>query len=69
LLWGAGALVATFEGARALFNAAMPRFAAALAHYQLDGWVTEHVQILFDMSNLYRWGGPCLPLGVMRGDN
>ncbi len=54
LPWGPAALAPTFEAARELFNAAMPRFKAALSYYLLDGWVTEHVNILMDMSNMYR---------------
>ncbi len=56
LPWGDAALAQSFEAARELFNAAMPRFNKALQHYQLDGWVTEHVNIQFEVSNLYRWG-------------
>ncbi len=37
-----------------LYQLAMPHFNRALATYVLDGWVTEHVHILFDMSNLLR---------------
>lgn len=55
LPWGEAALVADFGGARALFNGAMPRFNRALKHYCLEGYVTEHVAILFEASNLYRW--------------
>lgn len=54
LPWGDAALAASFEGARELFNAAMPRFKTALEYYKLDGWVTEHVRIVMEMSNLYR---------------
>eukprot|EP00198_Chlamydomonas_reinhardtii_P008976 XP_001698313.1 predicted protein [Chlamydomonas reinhardtii] len=50
--WGASALVTTFEAARELLNTGMPFFKAALAYYQLDGWVTDHVGILMDMSNM-----------------
>eukprot|EP00201_Polytomella_parva_P023168 CAMPEP_0175042616 /NCGR_PEP_ID=MMETSP0052_2-20121109/2680_1 /TAXON_ID=51329 ORGANISM="Polytomella parva, Strain SAG 63-3" /NCGR_SAMPLE_ID=MMETSP0052_2 /ASSEMBLY_ACC=CAM_ASM_000194 /LENGTH=312 /DNA_ID=CAMNT_0016305483 /DNA_START=219 /DNA_END=1157 /DNA_ORIENTATION=+ len=32
----------------------MPLYRQALEYYCLDGWVTEHVNILMEMSNLYR---------------
>jgi hypothetical protein len=32
----------------------MTHFKAALEYYQLDGWVTEHVNILMEMSNMFR---------------
>jgi hypothetical protein len=28
-----------------------------LAHYRLDGWVTEHVATQLEISNVYRWVG------------
>lgn len=40
---------------RDLFNAAMPRFNSAVEYYKLDGWVTEHVSIQLEVSNMYRW--------------
>jgi hypothetical protein len=52
--WGRDALVGRYEGALQLYKAALPWFKRALEHYQLDGWVTEHCNILFEMSNLYR---------------
>ncbi|GFR52201.1 hypothetical protein Agub_g14740, partial [Astrephomene gubernaculifera] len=52
--WGPAALASNFEAARELFNTGMPYFKSALSYYQLDGWVTEHVNILMDMSNMYR---------------
>ncbi|PNH02188.1 KIF1-binding [Tetrabaena socialis] len=52
--WGAAALAHDFASARELFNAALPYFKAAMSYYQLDGWVTDHMGILMDMSNLYR---------------
>jgi hypothetical protein len=52
---GEGALARDFASARELFNAALCRLKAALGHYLLDGWVSEHVAVLMDMSNLYRW--------------
>lgn len=54
LPWGAAALAKDFPTARDIFNAAMPGFKFALEYYQLEGWVTEHVNILMEMSNLYR---------------
>lgn len=47
----------TTRQALLLFKAALPWFRRALSHYQLDGWVTEHVNTLFEMSNLYRCDG------------
>ncbi|KAG2493223.1 hypothetical protein HYH03_008639 [Edaphochlamys debaryana] len=52
--WGEAALAKDFEGARELFNAGMPLFKEATAYYALDGWVTDHVGILMDLSNMYR---------------
>ena len=52
--WGNGALVSSYASALPLAQAALPDMRAALEYYQLDGWVTEHVNILFEMSNLYR---------------
>lgn len=54
LAWGRDALVCSYDGALQLYKAALPWFKRALQHYQLDGWVTEHCNILFEMSNLYR---------------
>lgn len=54
LAWGPDALARTYDQALQLFKAALPWFKRALEHYQLDGWVTEHCNILFEMSNLYR---------------
>jgi hypothetical protein len=54
LAWGDAALAASPEAALALFKAALPWFKEALQYYQLEGWVTEHCNILFEMSNLYR---------------
>lgn len=54
LAWGRDALVGGYEGALQHYKAALPWFKRALEHYQLDGWVTEHCNILFEMSNLYR---------------
>ncbi|GIM16325.1 hypothetical protein Vretimale_18959, partial [Volvox reticuliferus] len=52
--WGQEALAANFEAARELLNTGMPYFKEALSYYQLDGWVTDHVGIIMDMSNMYR---------------
>jgi hypothetical protein len=62
LPWGPAALARTYDQALLLFKAALPWFKRALEHYQLDGWVTEHCNILFEMSNLYRWA----PDGVLQ---
>jgi hypothetical protein len=55
LLWGRSALVTTFEEARSLFNEGMTAFNSALSFYTLDGWVTEHVHTLLDISTMYRY--------------
>jgi hypothetical protein len=57
LPWGRAALVSSYDQALPLFKAGLQWFKAALEHYQLDGWVTEHCNILFEMSNLYRCAG------------
>jgi hypothetical protein len=54
--WGLTALANNFEAARELLNTGMPCFKESLSYYQLDGWVTDHVGIVMDMSNMYRWG-------------
>lgn len=54
LRWGDAALVADATSALALFKSSLPCFREALQYYKLDGWVTEHCNILFEMSNLYR---------------
>jgi len=58
---------------RELFNAAIPRFNAALEYYKLDGWVTEHVTAQLEVSNAYRCvcvcvssGGVCVSPGIKR---
>jgi len=56
LPWGPAAVARDAEGALQLFKAALPWFKRALQYYQLDGWVTEHCNIVFEMSNLYRCG-------------
>lgn len=40
--------------ARNVFNAAAPRYRAALSHYRLDGFVTEHCDALLDVSSLHK---------------
>lgn len=40
--------------ARVVFNAAAPRYRAALSHYLLDGFVTEHCDALLDVSSLHK---------------
>eukprot|EP00775_Hariotina_reticulata_P006308 gene6308-6543_t len=54
LRWGDAALAADAISALALFKSSLPCFREALQYYKLDGWVTEHCNILFEMSNLYR---------------
>ena len=55
LPFGAAALAKSFEQARKLFNACAPQLRRALEYYQLDGWVTDHIQILFNLSKAYRY--------------
>ena len=50
---GADTYATTFEQARDLFNAGVPRARKALDFYKLDGWVTAHIEILFDISKAY----------------
>ena len=40
--------------ARAVFNQAAPRYRAALARYKLDGFVTEHCDVVLDVSRLHK---------------
>jgi hypothetical protein len=40
--------------ARNVFNAAAPRYRAALSHYRLEGFVTEHCDALLDVSSLHK---------------
>ena len=40
--------------ARAVFNQAARRFRAALARYKLDGFVTEHCDVVLDVSRLHK---------------
>ena len=40
--------------ARIVFNAAAPHYRAALSHYRLDGFVTEHCGVLLDVSSLHK---------------
>lgn len=40
------------RGYQGSFSLPTPR--RALSHYQLDGWVTEHVQTQLEISNVYR---------------
>ncbi|KAK3233968.1 hypothetical protein CYMTET_55763 [Cymbomonas tetramitiformis] len=49
-----GLLVDTFADALKLFNLAMPHFREAAKYYILDGFVTEHINILMDVSGLYK---------------
>ena len=50
-----GALMAhNAQEAAAIFRRALARFQRALEYYVLDGFVTEHVSILNDISNCYR---------------
>lgn len=51
---GRSALFLGFDRAREAFNEGMEHFKRALDHYKLDGWVTEHFQIIMDISALYK---------------
>lgn len=42
------------EAARSVFNSAVPRYRAALRHYILNGFVTEHCTALMDLSELHK---------------
>ncbi len=53
-------LAGSFEAARELFNRGMTEYNAALGFYQLDGWVTEHVNILLETSGLLRCAACCV---------
>eukprot|EP00983_Pelagomonas_calceolata_P036136 1130654-Pelagomonas_calceolata.AAC.2 len=53
LPWGVSALATSFETARDLFNAAIPRFNASLEYYKLDGWVTEHVTTQLESNPIH----------------
>jgi hypothetical protein len=66
LAWGDAALAASPDAALALFRAALPWFKEALQYYKLEGWVTEHCNILFEMSNVYRCVGRAVVSAVWR---
>jgi hypothetical protein len=53
LPWGRQGFATSFEQARSLFNASLPKLREALEFYKLDGWVTDHVEVLFDVSKAY----------------
>jgi len=44
----------SFEAARHIFKLANHYFGKSLSHFLLDGWVTEHVRILQEISQMYR---------------
>eukprot|EP00164_Ancoracysta_twista_P002706 GFYU01003601.1.p1 GENE.GFYU01003601.1~~GFYU01003601.1.p1 ORF type:complete len:578 (+),score=198.08 GFYU01003601.1:127-1860(+) len=46
--------IETFDGARSLFKKANSEFDKALKYYVLDGFVSAHIAILQDVSNLYK---------------
>eukprot|EP00878_Enallax_costatus_P016466 GHUV01017272.1.p1 GENE.GHUV01017272.1~~GHUV01017272.1.p1 ORF type:complete len:553 (+),score=189.00 GHUV01017272.1:136-1794(+) len=54
LPWGDDALAKAHPDALQLYQQALPWFKEALQYYKLEGWVTEHCHILFEMSNSYR---------------
>ena len=47
--------IVTFDQARELFLAAMEYIRKAKEYFVLDGFVTEHLDLLSDESNLYRY--------------
>ena len=51
---GTTALVANFEAARTVHNQGMTSLNAAMGHYRLEGWVTEHFHIAMDASALLK---------------
>ncbi|KAK9829260.1 hypothetical protein WJX72_004839 [[Myrmecia] bisecta] len=53
LPWGTAALARDLEAAKGLFNASMRHFKIALEYFLLDGYVTEHCNILMHISSLY----------------
>jgi KIF-1 binding protein C terminal len=53
LPWGAKAYARSFEQARDLFNNALPKLKEALKYHKLDGFVTDHIELLFDVSKAY----------------
>jgi len=44
----------TFEAVREIFKLGTRYFMRSLSHFVLDGWVTEHVRILQELSQMYR---------------
>lgn len=44
----------TFEAIREIFKLGHQHMAQSLSHFVLDGWVTEHVRVLQELSTLYR---------------
>ena len=54
---GAAAYATNFEQARDLFNAGVKRSRNALSYFTLDGWVTVHIELLFDISKAYGCAG------------
>lgn len=44
----------TFETSRHIFRLGNHYFAKALQYFQMDGWVTEHVRILQEISQMYK---------------
>lgn len=48
------ALADTFEEARELFKKCLKAYNEALSFYVLDGFVTEHITVLQEISLLYR---------------
>ena len=51
---GEGWVPRDVAGVRIVFNHAAPRYRAALSRYVLDGFVTEHCDVVLDVSSLHK---------------
>ena len=51
---GEGWVPRDVAGVRIVFNQAAPRYRAALSRYVLDGFVTEHCDVVLDVSSLHK---------------
>ena len=49
----ANEVIRTYEGAKAAFQKGLAAFNKAMSFYVLDGYVTEHIDILQDIGSLY----------------
>lgn len=50
---GPSAAAVVFEEAREIFKLSNSYYIEALDYFQMDGWVTDHIKILQDLSQLY----------------